>query len=91
MSVDVEDEVKDQANKQTDQREVDLEPDHINPLHMLQQEIANLPEVDQAKVQAVIKKLESGNLSILGTAEERLESAKRIAEQIMNEIAESDQ
>ena len=64
--------------------DVELEQE-VHPLHLLQKAIAAMPAIDQEKVQAVIKKLESGELQILGTAEERLEAAKRIAAEITDE------
>lgn len=59
--------------------------DQTNPLHVLQQAIAAMPAVDPAKVQAVIDKLSAGAIEILGTEEERLRSAQRIAAQILAE------
>lgn len=59
-----------------------------NPLHALQKEIANMPAIDTDKVARVIKKLENGELSILGSAKEQQECATRIAKLI---IAESNE
>lgn len=64
------------------------EQDQSNPLHVLQQEIERMPAVDAAKVQAVLNKLQNGMLPILGTEEERLASAERIARQIIDESSD---
>lgn len=58
-----------------------------NPLHELQQAIAAMPAVDPDKVQAAINKLRLGGLDILGTEEERLACAQRIAKQIIDETS----
>lgn len=71
-------------------KETDLEQD-TNPLHILQQAIANMPAIDQEKVQAVLNKIKSGTIEILGSEEERIECAKRIAKQIMDETTQSDE
>lgn len=56
-----------------------------NPLHDLQQAIAAMPAVDAEKVQAALNKLRNGTLGILGDEAERLASAERIAQQILEE------
>lgn len=80
MSTDLENEVIDSPTSNPT-----AEQDQTNPLHILQQAIANMPAVDAERVQAVINKLQNGSLEILGTAEERMASAQRIAQQIMDE------
>ncbi|HSX20208.1 MAG TPA: hypothetical protein VLG38_03675 [Gammaproteobacteria bacterium] len=87
MSVDTKE--NDLLNKTDDSAAV--EQDSTHPLHILQQAIANMPGVDAEKVQAVLAKLKSGSIQILGSEEERLESAKRIAKQIMAETAKTDE
>lgn len=61
-----------------------------NPLHELQKAINAMPDVDPNKVQKAINKLRSKDLEILGTEEERLASAHRIAQRIIEESSGSD-
>ena len=63
--------------------------DTANPLQELKKAIIAMPDIDSEKVQAVINKLHAqGGLEILGTEEERLASAQRIAKQILNECSD---
>ncbi len=62
-----------------------LEQSTDNPLHALLQEVAQMPEVDQAKVQAALEKLRNGTLGILGSETEQMASAERIAKRIIEE------
>ncbi len=64
--------------------------ENLHPLHVLQKDIANMPAVDTAKVQAVLQKLNNGALDILGTEAEQQASAERIAHKIMAELVEND-
>lgn len=82
MTIDVDNEVA------SDTVEQSTEQEQTNPLHLLQQAIAKLPDVDPAKVQAALKKLQNGGLQIMGTDAERLESAQRIAQKIIDESSE---
>lgn len=68
-----------------DSKNLPTESQTTNQLHMLQQDIANMSAVDANKVQSVINKMASGELNIIGTEEEQLACAKRIATQIINE------
>jgi hypothetical protein len=61
-----------------------------NPLHELQKAIVAMPAVDADKVQAAINKLRTQGLEILGTDEERLACAHRIAKQIIDETSGTD-
>lgn len=82
MTIDVDNEVASKPAAQTAEQEL------TNPLHLLQQAIANMPDIDPAKVQAVLNKLENGGLQIMGSDAERLESAQRIAQKIIDESSE---
>ena len=81
MSVDFEDKVD------TDEKIADGKAP-TNHLLLLQQAIAKLPTVDPQKVQAALQKLQNGGFEILGSEEERLASAQRIAQKIIDESAE---
>lgn len=56
-----------------------------HPLHQLQMEIAALPAVDHERVNAVLEKLQTGKLEILGTDAQQQASAARIAQKIVDE------
>ncbi len=56
-----------------------------NPLHMLHQAIAAMPDIDPEKIAAVIKKLQNGTLDILGDESQRKAAEQRIAARIMEE------
>ena len=56
-----------------------------HPLHELQMAIASLPAVDAERVEEVLKKLRAGKIDILGSEEQKLASAQRIAKQIIDE------
>lgn len=78
---------------ETETTESDLlgvEQDTTNPLHLLQQAIAAMPDVDTDRVQAAINKLCSGGLEILGNKAERLACAERIAKQIIDETSHNE-
>lgn len=63
-----------------------LEPQQTKDhLHLLLQQIAAMPAVDTNKVQAILQKLKNNELAILGTGEEQLACAQRIAQQIIDE------
>ncbi len=91
MSVDTSE--NDLLGKTEEKLEQSVEQDQasLHPLHLLQQAIANMPALDPEKVQAVLKKINQASLEILGTEEERLNSAKRIAEKIIDESVNTDQ
>lgn len=57
-----------------------------HPLSLLQQAIANMPDIDQQKVQAALNKIAEGKLEALGNAQERMNCAQRIAQSIMTEL-----
>lgn len=80
---------------ETTQEELELKKtfadDKLNPLHLLQQAIANMPDIDTEKVQAVLQKLNQGAIDALGNESERLNSAKRIATKIIAETVHDDQ
>lgn len=61
-----------------------------NPLHELQKAIVAMPAIDADKVQAAINKIKSQGIEILGTEEERLACAQRIAKQIIDETSGTD-
>jgi hypothetical protein len=82
MTIDIDNEIAEGTTAEK------VEQDQSNPLHILQREIAAMPGVDAAKVQVVINKLQNGTLKILGTEEERLESAQRIAQLIIDESSD---
>ncbi len=63
----------------------EVDQTNIHPLLLLQREIAAMPDVDADRVQAVLHKIRSGALEILGTEEEQLASALRIAKLIIDE------
>ena len=67
-----------------------VEQETTNPLHLLQQAIATMPEVDKDRVQAAINKLCAGGLEILGSETERLACAERIAKQIIDESSHNE-
>lgn len=62
----------------------------LNPLQELQTAIASLPAVDKERVEAVMQKLRDGKLDILSNDKNQQASAERIAQKIIDEIAETD-
>lgn len=56
-----------------------------NPLHELQVEISQMPDVDPERVRSVIAKIQNGNFDMLGSAEDKLACAERIAQLIIDE------
>jgi hypothetical protein len=64
--------------------------EEAHPLHILQKEIAAMPAIDTEKVEAVKRKLLENKLAIMGSEEERLASAEKIAQQIIAEILPSE-
>lgn len=73
----------------TDIREDDLlriiEETKSSPLEQLAEEIAALPEIDTDKVKAVLDKLDNNSIDMLAEKQERLTSAMRIAQKIIEE------
>lgn len=61
-----------------------------HPLHELQMAIAALPAVDAERVEEVLRKLRAGKIDILGSPEQRLASAERIAKQIIDATSETE-
>lgn len=56
-----------------------------NPLYELHQAIAAMPDIDAAKVAAVIRKLQDGKLDLLGDSAQRAAAQSRIAARIIDE------
>lgn len=69
-----------------DDKEITLN-EHMQSV--LREVLADMPALDQQKVQAVLAKLKSSGLEILGNDKEREECAKRIAQKIITENANS--
>jgi hypothetical protein len=79
------DDLLNESNTVTEQA-TDLDPALAdNPLFALHQIIAAMPDIDRAKVEAVLKKLQSGSLDILGTDAQRTAAENRIAARILEE------
>lgn len=52
-------------------------------LQSLQEAISSLPVVDTKKVEAAVSKIQNRTLDILGRAEQKLNSAEKIAEKLL--------
>lgn len=70
--------------------DADITEAQTNSLHMLQQAIAAMPDIDVAKVEAAIQKIRENKLTILGNPEEQAACAERIARQIIDELGNNE-